>query len=127
LSHNKLDQYGRATWGEAILTAPLTSGPEVNAKVKVPGFVRGVHDKSHLIGQQFGGSGGRKNLVPLLSNVNQVVMYAYEKQIKQAVDNGDTVQYRVTPIYEGSNPVPKAITLEAKGGTIDISVSILNR
>jgi hypothetical protein len=51
-----------------------------------------------------------------------------ENQIRKAVDSGEVIQYRVTPIYDGSRLIPIAITIEATGdkGT-NIGISLLNR
>ena len=53
-------------------------------------------------------------------NVNQNVMVEFEQQVAAAVNRGDIVRYKVTPQYRGSEAVPFAITIEAKGSTIDL-------
>ena len=42
-------------------------------------------------------------------------MKSLEYQVRTAVDAGETVEYRVTPVYEGNNLVPTWIKIEAKG------------
>jgi hypothetical protein len=42
-------------------------------------------------------------------------MKAIENHVRSAVDAGETVEYRVTPIYEGENLIPTWIKIEAKG------------
>ncbi|WP_375180231.1 DNA/RNA non-specific endonuclease, partial [Enterococcus rotai] len=86
----------------------------------------------HLIGRQLGGSGDDlRNLTTLYQTpVNTPYMTKYENQIRQALDNGETIRYRVTPVYEGTALLCKQIDLEAKGlnknTTIDFRVTILN-
>ena len=93
-----------------------------------PRRLAALPDRSHLIGRQFGGSGGRRNLVPLFSDVNRQIMTQYEEMVREAVvDRRDVVYYKVTPSYDGANPVPIGVTIEAKGATIDLYISILNR
>lgn len=66
-------------------------------------------------------------MIPLYWQVNQEVMTQYEREVVAAVQKGDVVKYRVTPLYHGDDLVPYAVTIEAKGETINFSVSILNR
>ena len=54
-------------------------------------------------------------------------MRKVENQVVNAVKNDEIVNYKVTPIYNGSDPKPIAITMEAKGNKgLNIAVSILN-
>lgn len=54
-------------------------------------------------------------------------MRGYETQVRRAVENGQVVEYTSTPIYNGSNPVPRAETLTGQGnGGFNLGVSILN-
>jgi DNA/RNA non-specific endonuclease len=51
-----------------------------------------------------------------------------ENQVRSAVQHGETMEYSVTPIYEGDNPVAVAITIQAKGSNgFNIAISVLNR
>ena len=42
-------------------------------------------------------------------------MKSLENQVRVAVEAGEIVEYRVTPIYEGNNLIPTWIKIEAKG------------
>jgi hypothetical protein len=55
-------------------------------------------------------------------------MRGFENQIRRAVDGGEVIHYRVTPIYNGSDDIPVAITIEANGdkGTY-LGISLLNQ
>jgi hypothetical protein len=116
--YGKLDEYGRATEAEAVLVAPITKGSK--SRADVPGLDTNYHDRTHLIPKELGGSGRRENIVPMYWNVNQNVMVEFEQQVAAAVNRGDIVRYKVTPQYRGSEAVPFAITIEAKGSTIDL-------
>jgi filamentous hemagglutinin len=44
------------------------------------------------------------------------------------VESGQTVRYQVTPIYRGSELVPRAVTLSARGsGGFRLNVTVLNK
>ena len=58
--------------------------------------------------------------MPIYQNpVNTPIMSGFERQIAQAAEAGQTVQYTVTPIYEGADLVPKAITLRWIGSLVE--------
>ena len=82
-----------------------------------------------MLGRQLGGSGKiPENLVTLLQNpVNTGEMSRLEAAVKRAVQAGESVEYTVTPIYNGNNAIPRAVTITAKGSRgLDIQVSIIN-
>ena len=59
---------------------------------------------------------------------NTPVMSSFERQIAQAVESGQTVRYQVTPIYRGSELVPRAVTLSARGSRgFRLNVTVLNK
>lgn len=137
ITYGKLDGLERPTEANALITKKMiNTGTKANRDVRPPGFISGLephgHSRGHLIGRQFGGSGDdRQNLVTLYQTpVNSPMMTEFENQIRQAVDSGETVRYRVTPIYNESDLMPKEIHMEAqsieKSGTINFNVSILN-
>jgi hypothetical protein len=39
----------------------------------------------------------------------------FEQKIYDAVDKGETIQYNVKPIYEGTNPIPVRLEISAFG------------
>ncbi|MGM0124405.1 DNA-entry nuclease [Enterococcus sp. AZ194] len=131
-----LDSHNRPTGAEALLTKEMiNTGTSANRDIRPPGFISGPkydHSRGHLIAKQFGGSGDEpKNLVTLYQYpVNDPYMNFYELKIRQALNKGETVRYRVTPVYEGKEKIPAAVDLEAKGldnnSTIDFSITIPN-
>ena len=77
-----------------------------------------------------GGSGSdERNLVTIYQNpVNHPVMSSVEATVRKAVENGETVNYKVTPIYERTNLIPSGITVNAQGDVgLSINQTILNR
>ena len=75
--------------------------------------------RGHLLGRQLGGSGDlEENLVALYqSRANTPVMRDYETAVAQAVQAGQTVRYRVRPVYPSRrfDGAPSAIRLTANG------------
>jgi hypothetical protein len=75
--------------------------------------------RGHLLGRQLGGSGDlAANLVALYqSRANTPVMRDYETAVAQAVQAGQTIRYRVRPVYPSRtfNGAPSAIRVTANG------------
>lgn len=121
IKYHGLDHLGRPTGADALLKKELIgTGTGANQKIRPPGFVSGLepyfHSRGHLIGRQLGGSGDdARNLVTLYQTpVNTPYMTKYENMVRQAVDNGETVRYRVTPIYNGNELMCSEIKIEAQ-------------
>jgi RHS repeat-associated protein len=71
-------------------------------------------DRGHLLANQLGGVGDdRRNLVPLYPDANRGVMKGYEQEVKDAIDEGNTVYFYCKPNYDGDSPIPASITMEA--------------
>jgi hypothetical protein len=90
----------------------------------------GNHARGHLLANRLGGSGDiPENLVTLVQDpVNTPIMRGFESQVYDAVAKGETVNYTVTPVYDGANVMPRGVTLEAQGsGGFHLSVSLPNR
>ncbi|MBL1227417.1 DNA/RNA non-specific endonuclease [Enterococcus sp. BWR-S5] len=137
ITYHELDSLGRATGADALLKpAMVNTGTSANQSIRPPGFISGKepydHSRGHLIGRQLGGTGDdARNLTTLYQTpVNAPYMTKYENQIRKAMDDGETIRYRVTPIYEGSDLLCQSIEMEAKGldknSTIDFHVRIIN-
>lgn len=137
IDYHPLDSLGRATGADALLKPTMVNtGTSANKDIRPPGFVSGLdptnHSRGHLIGRQLGGSGDdARNLTTLYQTpVNTPFMTKYENQIRQALDKGETIRYRVTTVYEGTELLCKQLDLEAKGlnknTTVDFRVTILN-
>lgn len=137
ITYGKLDRLNRPTAANALIKPYMIgTGSSALQDIRPPGFISGLdpnnHSRGHLIGKQLGGSGeDEKNLVTLYQNpVNTPYMTKYENMVRQAVDNGETVRYRVTPIYERDIGMPSAVLMEAKSinsDTIDFNVKIENK
>lgn len=69
-----------------------------------------------MIANSLGGSDVElRNFLPLHSCVNQGPMKVIEDQVRKSIWEGETIYYRVVPIYHGTNPVPAAIHIVAVG------------
>ncbi len=129
---NELDGLGRATGAAATIDrSMLRTGSAVPPATKVAGFEGRVAGQSrgHLIAKVLGGAGDdTRNLVTLYQNpVNSPVMRGFERKVLNAVEEGQTVTYQVTPIYRGSELVPRAVTMTANGsGGFSLRVTVLN-
>jgi hypothetical protein len=68
-----------------------------------PGFDGRTMNRSHLLASQFGGSGGRANIVPLWAAANQGrgagQMRGVEVQVDAALAQGQRVYYYAVPDY----------------------------
>lgn len=137
ITYHELDSLGRATGADALLKPDMVNtGTSANQSIRPPGFISGKepydHSRGHLIGRQLGGTGDdSRNLTTLYQTpVNSPYMTKYENQIRKAMDDGETIRYRVTPIYEGSDLLCASIEMEAKSlstnSTIDFHVRIIN-
>lgn len=101
----ELDNLGRPTGVTATITEDmLGTCSSANRNIIPPGFINGTtenHARGHLLANMLGGSGNdNKNLVTLYQqSVNTPTMRSFETKVQQAVKNGETVNYRVVPIY----------------------------
>ena len=65
---------------------------------------------------------------PPPSAPNSPAMRDFENRVAAAVRGGETVNYSVTPIYEGAQLIPRGVTITARGSSnLDVAVTILNR
>ncbi|WP_411090554.1 RHS repeat-associated core domain-containing protein [Streptomyces sp. 049-1] len=77
--------------------------------------------RGHLLANTLGGAGkgpnAPHNLVTLTQNpTNHPHMYEmFEKPVADAARNGEIIQYDVTPIYGGTNPIPIRLEFSAVG------------
>ncbi|MFE5482922.1 DNA/RNA non-specific endonuclease [Streptomyces sp. NPDC056527] len=105
---------GRGTSGHVVLCDPPPTGSA--ASIAPRGYNSAVHDRGHLIGDQFGGSGGTlSNVVTLFRQMNQVVMRTCENRVRELVKAEDPVDYTVTANYIPGQVIPASITMTAKG------------
>lgn len=80
-------------------------------------FVDGkyLYNRCHLIGFQLAGeNANERNLITGTRYMNVNGMLPFENQVADYVkETGNHVLYRVTPVYEGSNPVADGVQMEA--------------
>jgi hypothetical protein len=97
-------------------------GSVANPEIRPPGFGQlpaRNRSRGHLLGRQLGGSGeAEANLVAMYQRrANSPVMRDYESAVAEAVQRGETVRYRVRPVYP--NPrfrgAPSALRITASG------------
>ena len=137
IHYGELDNLGRPTAANALITPKMIgTGSGASQDIRPPGFISGLdpnnHSRGHLIGKQLGGTGeDLKNLVTLYQNpVNTPYMTKYENMVRKAADEGETIRYRVTPIYEGEIGMPTAVLMEGKSlhsDTVNFNVTIENK
>lgn len=147
--------YKAPAYSSAIIQAPIGGGgtPAGNP----PGWKGGKHpyhhNRGHLIGKQFGGIGGLKNIVTLTDGSNHPQMSIHENALAGiiAANPGNIYAYKVTAHYMGGwgvknsvgagggqktivgPPAPHHVTLDAQvvggpvllGGTVTINNGIL--
>lgn len=134
IDYGTLDALGRPTGVRATITPDMIgTGTSANPNIEPPGWggdgTALNQARGHLLGKQLGGSGDvPENLVTLQQNpTNSPVMRGFENQVRSAVEGGQTVDYTSTPIYDGSNPIPRAVTMTGTGSDgFNLGVSVLN-
>lgn len=72
---------------------------------------RDTDDRGHMIGDQFDGSNGLDNLIPMDANLNRGEYKALENKLAQSVKDGKNVEMKVEPIYEGDSKRPSEIAV----------------
>jgi filamentous hemagglutinin len=126
----ELDSLGRPTGVTAVLREDsLGGGSSANPAIRPPGFEGqpANHARGHLLANSLGGAGDdARNLVTLFQrNANHPNMSSFERQVRGAVQSGETVSYRAVPVYTGTNLMPTGVTLSARGSsgfTLDVSI-----
>jgi hypothetical protein len=134
IEYGPLDALGRPTGVRATITQDMIgTGTAANPSITPPGWSgNGTlfnEARGHLLGRQLGGSGDMaENLVTLQQNpANTPTMRGFENLTRSTVEGGQVVQYSSTPIYNGTNLVPRGVTLSATGSEgFDLNVTILN-
>ncbi|WP_052229912.1 DNA/RNA non-specific endonuclease [Streptomyces sp. CT34] len=111
------DEHGRPTAMHATLGADMMGKHTTDPHGDPPGWEKDKgYNRAHLLGAQLGGSNrDPRNFVTMHAYANSPVMRHIENQVRAAAEKGETIQYSVTPVYEGSHPVPKGVTVEAHG------------
>ncbi|MFF2810235.1 DNA/RNA non-specific endonuclease [Streptomyces sp. NPDC058000] len=118
VNYAKLDTQKRPRGVIAKIDQGMTGGKtRPRPASEPPGWQSGKNlNRGHLLGAQIGGSNKSVlNFVTLHRNANAPVHVHYENAIRKAVDAGEKIEYKVTPIYKGNNPVPTGLGLTARG------------
>ncbi|MCG8419787.1 MAG: DUF4157 domain-containing protein [Proteobacteria bacterium] len=118
IDYGSFDGQGRPTGIIARLKAPLKKGSPAKPSIRPPGFkgLAGGHARCHLLGDQLGGSGSEpRNLVACHQALNNTDMKSVENAVKKAVLAGETILYKVIPIYKRKGKLPHKIRMIAKG------------
>lgn len=138
--YGDLDDYNRVTTMNALVTPDMyDTGTDANASVLPTGWSKSNQNSSnpkqlnrgHLLADVLGGSGEDwRNLVTLYRNANYPTMYfAAEDIVREAIQNGSTVRYRVTPLFVGDALMCKGLHIMAKSVTddsVDLNVFVYN-
>ncbi|MGK5678142.1 DNA/RNA non-specific endonuclease [Actinoplanes sp. URMC 104] len=128
--YGELDEHGRATAMSTTIDPSMLGGKTKKPSFNPAGWEKDKgYNRSHLLGAQLGGSNtDRRNFVTMYQYANTPVMRDIEGRVREAVEKGELVQYEVTPIYRGSDPIPLGVTIRANGNKgFEIFQTIVNR
>ena len=111
-----LDQYGRATGAFAILSpASIDSERRQDISMFSPAGwkTNSIYHRCHLVGAQLtSGTACAENLVTGTEYLNLEGMLPVENRARTYVlRSGDHVLYKVTPIYQGTELLPRAVEI----------------
>jgi RHS repeat-associated protein len=115
--YGALGPHGRATGMQATITQDMLGG-KTNPQVDPAGWQSGQgYNRAHLLAAMIGGSNrDPRNFVTMHSYANSPVMRQVELQVRNAVRDGETIEYSVTPIYADNHAkIPLGVTIEAHG------------
>jgi DNA/RNA non-specific endonuclease len=122
IEYGVIDDLGRPTGIRATITDGMTQpgfGTKASSELIPPGYQvqEPALARGHLLGKQLGGSGDvYQNLVTLFQNdANHPNMSGVEAKVRAAIEGGQTVEYTVTPIYEGTSQAPARVHIRAVG------------
>ncbi|MFE5774149.1 putative T7SS-secreted protein [Streptomyces sp. NPDC056485] len=115
--YGKLDEHGRPTGMHATLGEDMMGKNPTDPHGDPPGWQKGKgYNRAHLLGAQLGGSNfDPANFVTMHRYANSPVMRHIENEVRAAVESGETIQYSVTPRYNGTDPIPTGVYIEAYG------------
>ena len=122
----QLDAFNRPTYVEAVMTqADLKVGSRGSMPDPAAGTEKGIgYDVTHLGADKLGFPMSVGNLTTASRQTNRFVgpqesrpptMRRVEIDVQRALEQGQTVHYRVTAIYDGNAPYPSAFHLQASG------------
>ncbi|MFF0837703.1 MULTISPECIES: DUF6531 domain-containing protein [unclassified Streptomyces] len=117
VQYGPLGPHDRATSMHATITRDMLGG-KTNPQVDPAGWESGKgYNRAHLLAAMIGGSNkDRRNFVTMHSYANSPVMRQVELQVRNAVRDGEIIQYSVRAIYADDNAkIPLGVTIEAHG------------
>jgi hypothetical protein len=130
IDYGSINKHGQRSGVRATLDSSNLGETTSPPKWKPPGWEEG-DNRTHLLGAFIGGSNKvRSNYVAMGAEANAPVMFKFEQEVQKALKGNQTVDFRSTPIYDGTNPRPLGITLQATGSgpnPLSLDVTILNR
>ncbi|WP_249872883.1 DNA/RNA non-specific endonuclease [Oceanobacillus saliphilus] len=83
-------------------------------------------DGGHLIANIFKGSGEIDNLVPMNATLNRKEYKSLENTWKRALGEGETVEVKIEPIYNGNSSRPSKFEVEYKINGKKYEVNLTN-
>ncbi|MET3988020.1 putative T7SS-secreted protein [Streptomyces sp. PvR034] len=115
--YDELDALGRPRGIHATLGDDMMGKNPTDPHGNPPGWEQDKgYNRAHLLGAQLGGSNyNPANFVTMHAYANSPVMRHIEKQVRDAVESGETIQYKVTPRYNGTDKIPMGVDIEAYG------------
>lgn len=130
------DTFGRAGVAMATITKADLVPSYTRKGIELPnpvGWVGrsqgGVYDRGHLIAYTLGGRNDLTNLVVETISLNQKYMTQVEGDVRDYINStGKSVLYRVTPIYQGNELIPRGVEAEAysQDGSLKINKYLFN-
>ncbi|MEU9181820.1 putative T7SS-secreted protein [Streptomyces sp. NPDC048550] len=115
--YGELDALGRPTGMHATLGPDMMGKNPTDPHGDPPGWQKDQgYNRAHLLAAQLGGSNyNPANFVTMHAYANSPVMRHIENEVRAAVQSGETIQYSVTPRYNGTDKIPTGVYIEAYG------------
>lgn len=131
ITYPGLDDKGRPGKITGTIKGPQTPGPkEFPDKVIPPGYIKGTHQKGHLLPASLGGIADPRNCIAIFPDANRLqgAIDSAMSQYLKANPNA-TLTIEITPNYKGDSLIPESITIKVKSddGKFTIDVTIDNK
>jgi len=129
----KTDEYGRIFEVEGnlnIVDKELRLRDKKSSSIAGKGDGRLENDQGgHLIGDQFGGAGGKENLIPMHKDINNYHKGKWglmEKRWAETINNGGTVEVKIELQYSDLTGRPSAFIITENVNDIFHNFTIIN-